>query len=134
MEYYDNKFCKVQPLINQHSTLFYLSIQHSHFFFSNIVPTNAWSHVVFTWDRAELAGRLYINGVSLRSAFADTSIEPTVDLRHSGHQVYDIGLKRDNGETSHVYLSDLRVYNRQLLDTEIKNDLILNHPLKSQII
>lgn len=127
-------FAKYNCLLINIVLFFKLVFTIPHFFFSNVVPTNAWSHVVFTWERAELAGRLYINGVSFRSAYADTSIEATVDLRHSGHQVYDIGLKRDNGETSHAYLSDLRVYNRQLLDTEIKNDLILSHPLKSQII
>lgn len=106
-------------------------IQHAYFFFSNTVPTNVWSHVVFTWECAQHTGKLYINGVNYRSAFADTTIEPIVDLRNSGHEVYDIGLKRDNGQTSHVYFSDLVVFNRQLSENEIRNDLILNHPLRN---
>ena len=90
--------------------------------------------MVFTWERAEHTGKLYINGVYYKSALADTSIEPIVDLRNSGHLVYDIGLKRDTGQTSHVYLSDLTVFNRQLSDTEIIDDLFLDHPLRYQIM
>ena len=89
--------------------------------------------MVFTWERARHIGKLYINGVNYSSAVADTSIEPIVDLKNSGHKIYDIGLKRDNGETSHVYLSNLTVFNRQLSNTEILNDLILNNPLGHQI-
>ena len=89
--------------------------------------------MVFTWERARHIGKLYINGINYSSVLADTSIEPIVDLKNSGHQIYDIGLKRDNGKTSHVYLSGLAVFNRQLSNTEILNDLILNHPLGHQI-
>lgn len=90
--------------------------------------------MAFTWERARYIGKLYINGVNHKSVVADTSIEPIVDLKNSGHQIYDIGLKRDNGQTSHVYFSNLTVFNRQLSDTEIINDLILNHPLGYQIM
>lgn len=90
--------------------------------------------MIFTWERARYIGKLYINGVNHKSVLADTSIEPIVDLKNSGHQIYDIGLKRDNGQTSQVYFSNLTVFNRQLSDTEIINDLILNHPLGYQIM
>ena len=120
------------PAFVQSLFFFFNSIFHT--FFSNVVPVNAWSHVAFTWERARHIGKLYINGVNYNSALADTTIEPIVDLKNSGHQIYDIGLKRDNGETSHVYLSGLAVFNRQLSNTEIINDSILNHPLGHQIM
>ena len=90
--------------------------------------------MAFTWERARHIGKLYINGVNYNSALADTSIEPIVDLKNSGHQIYDIGLKRDNGETIYVYLSGLVVFDHQQANTEIISDLILNHPLGHQIM
>ena len=61
------------------------------------------------------------------------------DFRNSGHSVFDIGLKRDNGATAHAYYSDLMVFNRELRFSSIENvnhikeHLVLNHPLYAYI-
>ena len=48
-----------------------------------------------TWGRTEGTLRLFMNGEM------DTSKNVTsdsIDIKNSGHSVYDIGLKRDNGD------------------------------------
>ena len=99
--------------------------------FSKTVPVNVWSHVAFTWSRIQHTGSLYINGDHLESKIANISVETKVDLKNSGHTVYDIGLKRDSGETTDAFLSDLMVFDRVLSNDEIKNEFVMNHPLHS---
>ena len=97
--------------------------------FSNTrVPANVWSHVAFTWSRTQGTAKLYINGVHHASKSADTSIDSTLDLKNSGHSVYDIGLIRGSGKTTNAYFSDLMIFNRELSENEIRNDLVVNHP------
>lgn len=102
-----------------------------YFPFRKTVPVNVWSHVAFTWGRTQHTGKLYIDGIHYKSAIADTNNEPVVDLKNSEHPVYDIGLKRDSRENSHAYFSDLWVFNRELSENEIRNELFLKHPLNS---
>ena len=104
---------------------------HFAFLFSATVPVNKWSHVAFTWSRVQHTGSLYINGHHLKSKIANSSVVTKVDLKNSGHTVYDIGLKRDSGETTDAFLSDLMVFDRVLSNDEIKNELFINHPLHS---
>lgn len=54
-----------------------------------------------------------------------------MDLKNSGHTVYDIGLKRDSGETTDAFLSDLMVFDRVLSNDEIEKELFMNHLLHS---
>lgn len=67
----------------------------------------------------------------MKSKIADISVETKVDLKNSGHTVYDIGLKRDSGETTDAFLSDLMVFDRVLSNDEIEKELFMNHPLHS---
>ena len=67
----------------------------------------------------------------MKSKIANIAVETKVDLKNSGHTVYDIGLKRDSGETTHAFLSDLMVFDRVLSNDEIKNEFVMNHPLHS---
>ena len=84
-----------------------------------------------TWVRADRRVRLYINGeVKLDRVMSD---RPVLDLKNSGHSVYDIGLKRDSGTTNHAYFSDLVIFTHALLETELKNELFFKHPLRSFI-
>ncbi|KAL9989353.1 hypothetical protein ACROYT_G003894 [Oculina patagonica] len=95
------------------------------------MDTDVWRHVAMTWGRADRKVRLYINGeVKLERVMSDN---PVLDLKNSGHSVYDIGLKRDSGTTIHAYFSDLIVFINELLETELKNELFFNHPLHSFI-
>ncbi|PFX30340.1 Signal peptide, CUB and EGF-like domain-containing protein 1 [Stylophora pistillata] len=99
--------------------------------FSKTVPADVWSHIAFTWSRVQRTGSLYINGVSLRNKTANISVETSLDLKNSGHTVYDVGLKRDSGNTIVAFLSDLMVFNRVLSINEIVNELFSSHPLHS---
>ena len=52
-----------------------------------------------------------------------------LDFKNSGRSVYNIGLRKDTGETIHAYLSDLMIFNRVLSEHELKHDLFENHAL-----
>lgn len=67
----------------------------------------------------------------MKSKIANISVETKVDLKNSGHTVYDIGLKRDSGETTDAFLSDLMVFDRVLSNDEIEKELFMNHLLHS---
>jgi len=84
-----------------------------------------------TWRRTDRKAKLYINGDMKEELVADDN--PVIDVKNSGHTVYDIGFKRDNGETSHAYYSDLMVFDRDLSDSEILNNLFNSHPFHTFI-
>ena len=86
-----------------------------------------------TWGRTEGTLRLFINGEMNTSKNVTSN---SMDIKNS---VYDIGLKRDDGETTHAYYSDLMVFSRELRFSSIENvnqikeHLVLNHPLYAYI-
>ena len=100
-------------------------------YFFSAVQTNVWTHLAMTWRRADRTAKLYINGTKVLELEADAN--PVLDFKNSGHTVYDIGYKRDNGETSHGYFSDLMVFNLELSQSEIRSDLVISHPFYSFI-
>lgn len=75
--------------------------------------------------------RIFINGQMKAFHFADSN--SLLDFKNSGHNVYDIGLKRDNSAITHAYLSDLIVFNCDLSEIEIRNDLFQSNPLHGYI-
>ena len=77
--------------------------------------------MAFVWDRGDLKGRYFINGVltNVESPSADGGYG--YDLVSSNHAVYDIGLKRDSKFVFHGYLRDLMVYKRALDTQEIES-------------
>ena len=89
------------------------------------MEANVWRHVAFTWGRADRKVRLYINGDLKREQVI--SDNPVLDLKISGHSVYDIGLKRDTATTTHAYFSDLIIFTHELSGTELKNELFFSH-------
>ncbi|KAL9989354.1 hypothetical protein ACROYT_G003895 [Oculina patagonica] len=98
---------------------------------NNIVDTDVWRHVAMTWGRADRKVRLYINGeVKAEIVISDN---PVLDFKNSGHSVYDIGLKRDSATTTHAYFSDLTIFTHELSETELKNELFLDHALSNFI-
>ncbi|KAJ7360220.1 hypothetical protein OS493_016848, partial [Desmophyllum pertusum] len=96
-----------------------------------VVSTDVWSHVVMTWGRLNRTVKLYINGEMKLNHVVDDN--PILDFKNSGHTVYDIGLKRDHEVTIHAYFSDLMIFNSELSENEIRNELFQNHPLHSFI-
>ncbi|KAJ7382130.1 hypothetical protein OS493_036836 [Desmophyllum pertusum] len=98
---------------------------------SDIVDTDVWRHVAITWRPADRTVRLYINGnKKLDHVVSDN---PVLDFKNTGHTVYDIGLKRDDGDTTHAYFCDLMIFTHELSENELNNDLFLNHGLRSFI-
>ena len=90
-----------------------------------------------TWGRTEGTLRLFINGEMNTSKNVTSN---SMDIKNSGHLVYDIGLKRDDEATTHAYYSDLMVFSRELRFSSIENSfnqikehLVLNHPLYTYI-
>lgn len=95
------------------------------------VSPDVWSHVAVTWSRVHRLVRIFINGQMKAFHVADSN--SLLDFKNSGHNVYDIGLKRDNSAITHAYLSDLIVFNRDLSEIEIRNDLFQSNPLHGYI-
>ena len=93
--------------------------------------------MAITWSRAARVVRLFVNGEMKLAGTVARYLN--INFKNSGHAVYDIGLKRDNGITAHAYFSDLMVYSREFQFShlnnvnEIKNRLFLNHPLHKDI-
>ncbi|KAL9989001.1 hypothetical protein ACROYT_G003504 [Oculina patagonica] len=100
------------------------------FSFSNLinVPTDKWIHVAMTWKRGD-SGKLkiYANGDKKVELVVDGNA--ILDFKNSGRSVYDIGLRKDAGETIHAYISDLVIFNRELPEQELKEQWVLNHAL-----
>lgn len=95
------------------------------------VSRDVWSHVAVTWSRMHGLVQIFINGQMKASRNVDSHL--LLDFKNSGHSVYDIGLKRDSSTTTHAYLSDLMVFNRDLSEIEIRNNLFQSNPLHSYI-
>ncbi|XP_078372311.1 uncharacterized protein LOC144655983 isoform X2 [Oculina patagonica] len=77
------------------------------------IKANVWTHVVFTWNRKTLKGKLYFNGIKV----GDTPSSYTgqdIDLNLTNHTVYEIGFKKDTGEVLQGSLRDLVVVLRTL--------------------
>ena len=92
-----------------------------------------------TWGRIQATQgtlRLLINGELNISMKVKGS---SMDFRNSGHSMYDIGIKRDNGVTTHAQYSDLMVFSRVLRFSSIENmnqikeNLVLDHLLHAYI-
>ena len=77
--------------------------------------------MAFVWDRGDLKGRYFINGVLTNEKAPRTDGGYGYDLVSSNHAVYDIGLKRDSKFVFHGYLRDLMVYKRALDTQEIES-------------
>ncbi len=81
-----------------------------------------------TWKRGD-SGKLkiYANGDKKVELVVDGNA--ILDFKNSGRSVYDIGLRKDAGETIHAYISDLVIFNRELPEHELKEQWVLNHAL-----
>ncbi|XP_078344938.1 uncharacterized protein LOC144630446 [Oculina patagonica] len=87
-----------------------------------------WIHVAMTWKRG-ISGtlKMYANGDKKFELVLDG--KATLDFKNSGRSVFDIGLKKDTGDTVHAYLSDLVIFNRELPDHELKEQWVHSHAL-----
>jgi len=83
-------------------------------FGTSALPTNTWTHLAVTYDKATL--RLYVNGV-LASSVAYTGSIPTstYPLQIGGDSIY--------GQYFQGVIDEVRVYNRALSQSEIQTDM-----------
>ncbi|XP_078345545.1 uncharacterized protein LOC144631045 [Oculina patagonica] len=96
------------------------------------VPTDKWIHVAITWKRGVTATlKMYANGDKKVEHIVDGNA--VIDFKNSGRSVFDIGLRKDAGETIHAYISDLVIFNRELPEHELKEQWVVNHVLYSFI-
>ena len=93
-----------------------------------IVPIHEWIHVAMSWKRG-ISGKLklYANGEKKFERAVDGNAN--LDFRNSGRSVYNIGLRIDNGDTIHAYLSDLVIFNRELPEHELMEEWVQTHAL-----
>lgn len=96
------KFRQIQILFSSHRYIY----------------ANAWMHVVFTWNRKTLQGKLYLNGMQAGDTSSDYKGKD-IDLNLTNHTVYEIGFKKDTGGILQGSLRDLAVVLRTLSPGEV---------------
>lgn len=81
-----------------------------------------------SWKRG-ISGKLklYANGEKKFERAVDGNAN--LDFRNSGRSVYNIGLRIDNGDTIHAYLSDLVIFDRELPEHELMEEWVQTHAL-----
>ena len=79
-----------------------------------VVPTNAWTHLAYTYDGANM--RMYVNGTLVRTVARTGNITTsTSPLRIGGNSAW--------GEYFTGLIDDVRVYNRALSLAEVQADM-----------
>lgn len=81
-----------------------------------------------TWSRSDGKVRLFANGK--RRYTGKVQGNSVLDFKNSGRLFYDIGLRKETGGTIQAYLSDLVIYNRKRLESDVKRELYENHDLQ----
>jgi len=80
------------------------------------LPTNAWSHVALTYDKAQSSLKLWIDGVPHDERIITGDIEvSTLPLFIGGNQVW--------GEYFNGQIDNIRIYNRALNIVELQTNL-----------
>ena len=82
---------------------------------SRSTPVDKWFHVAAVSDSNANKAHLFLNGEKIGTQALPSGSYP----RTNSHSVYDIGLKRDTGETLRGYLRDLMVVGRALSGEEL---------------
>ena len=100
-----------------------------------MIEIDKWAHVAFTWKRRIIQSqlRIYHNGNKILEE--NVSENAILDFWNSGRSVYDIGkvLYRGVEERAHAYLSDLVIFNRELPEHKLTEELVVSHVLHNVI-
>ncbi|KAL9965027.1 hypothetical protein ACROYT_G028752 [Oculina patagonica] len=78
-------------------------------------PVDKWFHVAAVWDGITNKVHLFLNGERYGSQAVPSGSYP----KKNSHSVYDIGLKRDSGETLRGYVRNLMIVKRALTGEEL---------------
>jgi len=79
---------------------------------NHLIPIGLWSHVIMTYDGANI--KLYVDGIEVATRAATGAINTTTSNLTVGN--WDNGTRPFDGN-----MSDVRIYNRALLASEIDN-------------
>ena len=74
--------------------------------------------MAFTWNRLTREGKLYTNG-KLSKSEKSPHDGADIDLNPTNHVSYEIGFKKDTGETLSGFISDLMVFKRYVMAAEV---------------
>ena len=80
-------------------------------------PIDKWFHLAAVWDSNANEAYLFLDGEKVGAAAITSGSYP----KQNSHSVYDIGLKRDNGNVLRGYLRDLMVVGKALTGEELTN-------------
>ena len=86
----------------------------NHFSFRPI-SYNVWHHLTATWDQERGIGKILINS----TLKARKELGPAGDVMNNSHTYYQIGSKKDSGETFHGLVRKIKVFKKVLTTSEI---------------
>lgn len=71
-----------------------------------------------TWDQNRRRATIFFNGKEKGAKVADTALSSYGIMKNS-HSYYQIGSKKDSGETFHGLIRNLKVFKKVLSNSEI---------------
>ena len=71
-----------------------------------------------TWDQNIRRATIFFNGKKKASKTADTALS-SYEIMSNSHSFYQIGSKKDGGETFHGLIRNLKVFKKVLSNREI---------------
>lgn len=85
------------------------------------ISFNAWIHVAVTWDQSSRIAKIFIDGQEDASKPADNGLL-SYEIMSNSHLYYQVGSKKDTGETFYGYVRNLKVFKRLLTNNDIKHE------------
>jgi len=92
------------------------------FLYSREIPYNVWLHLAVTWNQGLKLAKTFINGTVSARKVADSK-KTSYKLMNNSHSFYQIGVKKDSGETFHGLVKNLKVFTRVLSSNEIMKEM-----------
>lgn len=83
-----------------------------------MIPYNVWLHLTVTWDQERGIGKIFI-GESLGARKVIDSDMSSYEVMNNSHSYYQIGSKKDSGETFHGLVRKIKVFKKVLTSSEI---------------
>ena len=99
------------------TALFFIIMSVFFPFLSRTSPVDKWFHVAAVWDSNANEAQLFLDG----ELFGFQALTSGSYPKPNSHSIYDIGLKRDTGETLKGYLRDLMIVGRAFTEGEVTN-------------
>lgn len=98
-----------------HRSVFLGSMKNHTLFSDSSPPVDKWFHVAAAWDQLTNEATLFLDGRKVGSQAQSSGSY----LKDNSNTLYDIGLKRDTGDTLRGFLRDLIIIGKALSEKEI---------------